>query len=317
VVRVVSYVGEAPGDEPPRHPYRGLTEHRRGLGVVTEKTGVILTSYSILSRVDSGALASVVDVQGLGEDASHVTATVVGVEPTLDLAILQAQFDTQVATAALDIPEEIAPGTPLYAVTGRGKPALVHAVGTVAELPNAECYQKTMTPTMLRVKLDEPLEALGTPVFGSTGRLLALKTRHVNPEGQGEAESDAHLMPIELVFNIYDAIKTKRSAKSPWTGFSVRALSERERVLFPVQDFQGGIALEEIWEKSPAERMELNPGDILLMFGHYRIHSVADFQKWLYMHGVGHEVTLRFLRGGKVIEKVYKIEERPSWAVPR
>ena len=31
--------------------------------------------------------------------------------------------------------------------------------------------------------------------------------------------------------------------------------------------------------------------------------------------GVGHELTLKFPRGNEVIEKSYRIEERPGWEV--
>lgn len=316
VVRVVSYVGRS-GTEAVGFPYAGLAEHKRGLGVVIEEAGFILTTYSLLARDGSAELPAVVDVQGLDEGSPHIRAAIVGMEPTLDLAILQAKLDGVVTSARLEVPDLVEAGTPLFAVTGRREQSLTHVSGTIAELPSAECYQHSMTPTMLQVSLDQPLETLGSPVFGASGKLLAFKTRHEGQANEAKTESITHLLPIELVLNIYEALKTKRSTRSPWTGFSVRALSVGEQGMFPVQGFKGGIALLDIWANSPAERMELNPGDILLAFGHYRIGSVADFQKWLYMHGVGQKVTLTFLRGGAIIERAYTIEERPSWAVPR
>ena len=87
--------------------------------------------------------------------------------------------------------------------------------------------------------------------------------------------------------------------------------------MLPRQGFDGGIALEDVWERSPAEALGLQIGDVLLSFGEHPIKSVADFQRWLYMHGVGETVTLKFLRGTKVFEHSYTIEERPRWAVPR
>ena len=46
-------------------------------------------------------------------------------------------------------------------------------------------------------------------------------------------------------------------------------------------------------------------------------HSGGDFQKWLYMYGVGHPVKLMILRNGKdYLVTDYVIEERPAWAKP-
>jgi len=49
-----------------------------------------------------------------------------------------------------------------------------------------------------------------------------------------------------------------------------------------------------------------------------RITSVADFQKWLYMNGVGQSVRLVFVRNGREYLAVdYTIEERAASARPR
>jgi len=45
---------------------------------------------------------------------------------------------------------------------------------------------------------------------------------------------------------------------------------------------------------------------------------VADFQKWLYLNGVGQPVKLIFLRDGReYLFADYVIEERPASAKPR
>ncbi len=127
------------------------------------------------------------------------------------------------------------------------------------------------------------------------------------------------MLPIFLAFNVYESIKHRQSLASPWTGFSVRPLSGDEQARFPVADgrFQSGIAFDFIWDNSPASKMGLEKGDILVRFGHHPIHSPADFQKWLYMYGVGREVEIYVLRDGAVTVFDYTIEERPDWAVPR
>lgn len=337
VLQVATYTGTSGLGEGGTFPYEGLTPHRRGLGVVVEKDdgkSFVVTSYSLLATDDAGSLAPVVDLQPLGA-GTHVAGAVVSVERTLDLAIIEARLPKTVVPSRLDAPSAMAAGTRLHAITDRVAASISHVSGVILELPDAECYQRTLLPTMLEVEFEDDLSLFGAPLFGDNGALLAFRSNLPVPPEKDEhedsehkdsehedsehedGEHEAHVLPIELVYNIYDSLKTRRSTNSPWTGFSVRALSARELAVLPRQGFDGGIALEDVWERSPAEALGLQIGDVLLSFGEHPIKSVADFQRWLYMHGVGETVTLKFLRGTKVFEHSYTIEERPRWAVPR
>ena len=106
--------------------------------------------------------------------------------------------------------------------------------------------------------------------------------------------------------------------KSPWTGFSVRALTEDEQNGFPHGRFLGGVGIDYVWSGSPAEKMGVQKGDLLVGFSYYPTKTVAAFQKWLYMYGVGFKVKLHFLRNRSEYYSVdYTIEERPDSAPPR
>lgn len=156
-------------------------------------------------------------------------------------------------------------------------------------------------------------------MLATRNTVIGLDTGYSSPphESTTAPDADLHLLPIDLAFNIYEALETKRSMRSPWTGFSVRGLTPEEQRRFPVGRFAGGVALEYVWKSSAADKLGLRTGDILVRFGHYPTRNVAAFQKWLYMHGVGDRVTLHFLRDKELIEHQYVIEERPLWAVPR
>jgi S1-C subfamily serine protease len=78
------------------------------------------------------------------------------------------------------------------------------------------------------------------------------------------------------------------------------------------------VGIEYIWPESPAARLGVRADDLLVQLGYNRITSVADFQKWLYLNGVGQSVKLIFLRGGReYLFADYAIEERPASARPR
>jgi serine protease Do len=289
----------------------------RGLGFIVEKDGFVLTNYDNLVEKTSERLFARLEVTS---GSKRYAAEIIGVEPTINLGILKLQDETFTPVTSA-VKREPAPGADLQAVSlENGTLKIID--GQVTALNTKQCYQHSLAATMFRAKLTIPAESIGGPVFyADSGEVAAIYTGFKPAAEPGHAENTAetHLLPINLCFNIYDSLKTKRSLKSPWTGFAVRPLNDAEKRFFPTaKKHHGGIAIEDIWENSPAQKMGIREGDILVQFSYNRILSVADFQKWLYMYGVGQPVKLIILRNGtEYLMTDYVIEERPQWAKPK
>ncbi len=289
----------------------------RCLGFIVEKEGFVLTNYDNLTSQPDGRLLEKFEVTS---GMKSYDAEIIGVEPTINMGILKLETEETFAPVACAVKRDIVPGMLLQAVSFEGG-SLKSIDGQVTALNTKLCYQHSLGSTMFRAKMTIPTASLGGPVFhADTGEVAALFTGYkpqVEP-GHAEDTSETHLLPINLCFNIYESLKTKRSLKSPWTGFSVRPLNEQEQQLFPTaKKHHGGVAIETVWENSPAQKLGIRVGDILVQFSYNRILSVADFQKWLYMYGVGHPVKLIILRNGiEYLMTDYVIEERPQWAKP-
>jgi len=296
---------------------------RRGLGFVVESDGFVLTAYENLTDPASGRLLARVTVGLEGApEGEALPAQIVSVEPTLNLGILKVEPDAPLRASKIRRDKGLEVGEEVFAVTSIGPGGAATARGRLSGLSSKECYQQSMTATMVRAAIELPRSAMGTPLYGADGDVLALYTGYEPAPaetGGAEAHDDVHVLPIVLVFNIYDSIKRRTSLISPWTGFSVRRLEAEEAAIFPTsRGHRGGIAIEYVWPGGPAERMGIRPGDVLVQLSYSPITSPADFQKWLYAYGVGHEIKLVFVRDGKQYLAVdYVIEERPGWAVPQ
>lgn len=296
----------------------------QGLAFITEASGFLLTSYPNLTAAD-GTLYLEFRVR-LNEDpsVSHA-ARIIGVEPTIGIGILKIDPPADIAASVLTRDAELKPGAPLRAFAGiptSGNPEPTLISGSITVLNTRECYQESLASTMFRTDLPLEPRSIGTPVFNpETGAVIAIYTgfKPQAVEGHEEAENEVHLLPIGLCLNIYESLKHKKSLESPWTGFSVRPLKQDEERFFPTaRRHRSGIGIEYVWPDSPAERLGIRPDDLLLQLGHNRIESVADFQKWLYMYGVGYPVKLVILRNGsQLLTTDYTIEKRPDWAKPR
>lgn len=297
-------------------------------GFVIEAEGFVLTTYAPLVDPKIGALPDQlrVAVWESGVRSSH-SASIVGIEPTLNLAILQLDVDRPLRASPMVRESEIVVGQPVIAAFVDGdRPRAVN--GTISALSAKECYQESLTATMLRAVIALPEAAVGAPLRTENGAVVALNTGYQPPPDAEPVPAEAEhalrpgetpVLPIELAMNIYEGLKQRRNMHSPWTGFSVRSLTEAERAHFPtVRRHQGGVAIEHVWNGSPAEKMGVQVDDILVQFAHYHVTSVAEFQQYLYSYGVGPQVELVFVRGGAdYLVADYTIEERPDWAKPR
>jgi S1-C subfamily serine protease len=75
--------------------------------------------------------------------------------------------------------------------------------------------------------------------------------------------------------------------------------------------------LENVFQPSPASAAGLQVDDFLTHFAGVEIHAPVDFQRQLYLAGVGRAVELRFFRAGQTFERTVTIEKRPAAAQPR
>lgn len=294
----------------------------RSLGFIVEKDGILLTNYKNLTSPGNGSLLEDFHVTLTDGTNRSYTATVIGMEPTINLGILKIGAGEDFEVAKIGRSKEAVVGNRLSAVSGFERVEIQSTHGAVAGLNTRECYQESLTSTMFRANISIPESSVGGPVvLADTREVVAIYTgfKPMAEKDHQEAGGETHLMPINLCFNIYDSIKQKGSLKSPWTGFSVRALNESELKFFPTaKKHNGGIAIEHIWPDSPAAKLGLRVNDILVQFSYNRILTVADFQKWLYMYGVGHRVKLMILRDGReYLIADYVIEERPQSARPK
>lgn len=296
-------------------------------GFVVEGDGTILTSYDALVNANTGALYQKIEVEGItGNPERPRSAAIIAVEPTLNFAILKIRGRGLKAAKICDR-DEILVDVPVHVVTGMKEKKPQFSSGIITDLNSMECYQESMTATMLQARIDVPDDVLGGPVFNSKGEVVALHTGYRKSaaeeeedklEGAEIEEGKIHILPIFLIFNIYESVKLKGNMKSPWTGFSVRALTGKEMEVFPYDRFLGGVGVDYVWAGSPADKMGIKVDDYLVGFSYYPTKTVAAFQKWLYMYGVGFKVKLHFIREQKEYYSVdYTIEERPDSARPR
>jgi S1-C subfamily serine protease len=305
--------------------YSGYRKVRSGSGFLVSDDGYVLTADHLL-RDEEGEIVTLASVEL--RDGRHVTTRVVGAEPTIDLAVLQLvdlkdPQERNVPPVTLGDSDAVQVGNWVIAVGDPPGADVTYAVGTLAARPERQCYQDDLSRTLFQTSIAVPPESQGGPLLDVQGRAIALTVQRpggFDLDGAGAAGS-TYALPMNLVLTIYEALKVAQSDRSPWIGVSVLELASARRRLgskarstpFP----RTGVYIDAVFDPSPASRAGVRPGDFLVAMGTHRVLSVGDFQKWLYLGGIGNEVEVELERGGKAVKMRLPIEVRPAEATTR
>jgi S1-C subfamily serine protease len=259
----------------------------------------LLTSASLFKEQ-----SDLIDVE-IGE--VHVRARLVGMEPTVDLAVLSVDAPVPLQPATLADSDRVRVGQWAIAVGDPPGAARFFSPGTIAARPERDCYQEHRTSTLLQSSAVLAPEGYGGPLVDLRGEVVGLTV-----PGPGGASA----LPMNLVGTLYRALKVKESSRSPWIGISVLDLSAALRRRLPSAPLTG-IYIDDVFEPSPASRAGIRAGDVLTRMDDHRIFAVSDFQRWLYLLGIDASVRLEIFREGKTLLLDIPIEQRPPSATMR
>jgi len=311
-------------DPPTERDYPGFRPHGHGSGFFVDAEGEVLTHLAAL-RVDDERLADIVEVETM--DGQKILTEVVGIEPTLQLAVLRCVVFASWAKPSMQPvqfgdSDAVEVGAWLVGVGDPPGPERFLGAGLLCAKPSRDCYQELMSATYMQATMFVPPAAIGGPVVDHEGRVLGiLTTLGASPEAN-LAPGTAWALPAKIVSNLYEAIRAAGTAKSPWLGFSVMSRAEIANAR-GFQAFQAmkkpahGIMLENVFDPSPAAAAGLQPGDFLTHFGAVEIHAPVDFQRQLYLAGVGRTIEVVMFRDGETFRRTITVEARPAAAKPR
>lgn len=304
---------------PDDREYPGFRLHRCGSGFLVAEGGEALTSLHALQR-DDGSVADLVEIES-GE-GQRAIAEVLGIEPTLQLAVVRAavwQSHTPPPLPVLAFGDSDATEVGQF-LLGCGDPVgpeRFFAFGLLVAKPSRDCYQELMSATYMQATMAVPDGALGGPLVDLDGRVVGILSKL-----EGSGSGSAWALPSKLLVGLHASIRAAGTQRSPWLGWSVMSRTE----IAAVRGLKAwkamakpphGILIENVFTPSPAATAGVRPGDFLTHFAGVEIHAPVDFQRQLYLNGVGRTVAVTVWRDGASTTFELPIEARPAAAVPR
>ena len=223
-----------------------------GSGFVVDKAGHVVTNYHVIEGADE------VEVNFSGED--NIPATVVGTDPSTDLAVLKIDAQARALTPLpLGSSDAIRVGDPVVAI---GNPfglertvtaGIVSALQRQIQAPNGYTIDEV-------IQTDAPINQ-----GNSGGPLLNAKGEVIGVNSQIESESGGNVgigfaIPINTVKEVVSQVLQNGKVEHAFLGVSMAEITDslRETYRLPVDN---GALIMEVVPGSPADDAGLRSGD--------------------------------------------------------
>lgn len=272
-----------------------------GSGVVVDAAkGYIITNNHVVDRAD--------EISVTLADGRTLVAKTIGVDPQVDLAVLQvdanalALGDAQIEfsdSQALRVGDfVVAIGNP-FGLSQTVTSGIVSALGRTGL--GIEGYEDL-------IQTDASINPgnSGGALVDLNGRLVGLNTAIYSPSGGNVGIGFA--IPANMVVAIMEQLIKHGSVRRGYLGLSVQGLNSDLADAFGVKRTDGVVVVD-VEPGSVAADAKLQAGDILLKMGDREIKRVADFHSQAAITFVGDSLSTRFIRNGRERRAVMRVSD--------
>jgi S1-C subfamily serine protease len=239
------------------------------------------------------------------DSGSHVRATLVGRDPSTDLALLRV--DAALTPAPRASLEALRVGHIVLAV-GRDEDARPGAsLGVVSALDGPwRTWRGGEVDRFLRPDVTMYSGFSGGPLLDSRGLVLGINTA-------GLSRRTALTVPLSTVERVVTQLLSGGRIRRGYLGIAMQQvrLSPALRAAHALEA-DGAVIVVDVAADGPAERAGLLMGDVILAIGGRTVEDSDDLQYALGAESVGTSQTLRILRGGVLREVSVTVSERPG-----
>lgn len=257
-----------------------------GTGVILTSDGFIVTNCHVVSGAQS--------VSVLLNDDRILEATIVGTDPTSDLAVLSIEA-TDLTPAEFGDSDALQVGDAAVAI---GDPLGLELRGTMtngiisAIQRNLTTHGRTMTLIQTNAALNSGNS--GGPLINCYGQVVGINTMKV---GDYMAEGLGFAIPSTTVKEVVEQlIRQGYVSGRPTLGIEGEFLSSFYRLYY---DLPQGLHITAVDPASDSYLKGIRTNDILLSIDGQRITDPDEFESVLYSHKVGDSVSILLFRAGR------------------
>ncbi len=288
-----------PGRQPSEPEGEGERSDSGGSGFLVSADGLVVTNHHVIRD------ASELKVQ---VNDREYKATVKGMDPDTDLALLQIESEEAFSYLSLGDSEALRVGDWVMAI---GSPlALDHTVtvGVVSAKGRSIGISDRSFENFIQTDAAINFGNSGGPLVNLRGEVVGINTA-INYG----AENIGFAVPVSTLKQILPQLRSEGRVSRGYLGVAIENLDYRSAKAFGL-DAPDGALVYQVTPDSPAERAGLRHGDIILKADDHKVLETRDLIDYISSRGPDADVKLTILRGGKRIRETVKLSERGDFS---
>lgn len=251
------------------------------------RQGIVVTADETIKREEEITV-------GL-PDGRTVPATLVGRDPSTDVAVLKLQ-DVELPVAELGDTSSLKIGHLVLALGRGSETGLSASMGVVSVLGGAwRSYYGGLIDQFVRLDLTLYPGFSGGPLVDATGRVVGMTTsgpRHT-----------VLTIPTSTVNRVVDQLLEKGRIARGYLGLSMQPVRLPETLKTTLKlSSVGGVIVVNVESNGPADKAGVLIGDVLIAIEGTAVNDTSDVLAMLGSHSVGKALNVQIIRGGELVE---------------
>ena len=273
----------------PGQTYETPAQQASGSGVIISEDGYIVTNNHVIDHAEQ--------IQVVLNDKREYTATLVGTDPTTDIALLKID-ETGLPVILMGNSDALRVGEWVLAVgnpfnlTSTVTAGIVSAKARNINILNADMKIESFIQTDAAVNPGNS----GGALVNTRGELVGINTAIASQTGSYSGYSFA--VPTSIVQKVVSDIRQYGTVQRAILGVQMREITselQKEKKLTTLQ----GAYVEMVVEDGAAEKAGIKAGDVITKIDDSAIKTGTDLQEQVARHRPGDQVLITLLRDGK------------------
>ena len=284
---------------------RGRAQHGTGTGVVISRDGYIVTANHVVADAD--------EIELVLHDGRSAKATVVGLDPGTDIAVLRTEESGLIPAGFADS-DELEPGEWVVAIGAPFGLERTVTAGIVSAKGRSDVGLATFESYIQTDAAINPGNS-GGPLANLDGAVIGINSA-ISSRGGGN-DGIGFAVPSSVVRRVADSIIATGRVARGYLGIGVQPADAKMLAgLGIAKDAGVGVLVNRVESDSPAAKAGIEPGDLITSIAGRSVHTPGELVATISEIAPGSEVDLRAIRNSDERRMRATLAERPDGSAP-